>query len=46
MICFRYAIVLVPHTSDQKVIHDLTQELTDKGFKVIDTALGGPGVHF
>ncbi|CAF4804810.1 unnamed protein product [Pieris macdunnoughi] len=41
-----YAIVLVPRTANQKVIDDLTKELADKGFKVIDTALGGPGVQY
>ncbi|CAK1552371.1 unnamed protein product [Leptosia nina] len=39
-----YAIVLVPPNTRQSLLEGLTRELLSKGFQVVDTNLGGPGV--
>ncbi|XP_045503765.1 mevalonate kinase [Colias croceus] len=39
-----YVIVLIPPSTKQSVVEELSQELSSKGFVVTDTKLGGPGV--
>ncbi|CAG4931675.1 unnamed protein product [Colias eurytheme] len=39
-----YVIVLIPPSTKQSVVEELSQELSTKGFVVTDTKLGGPGV--
>ncbi|XP_038212373.1 mevalonate kinase [Zerene cesonia] len=39
-----YAIVLIPPSTKQSIVDELSKELSAKGFVVTDTILGSPGV--